>query len=71
MEAWGAADRSLMVGGRGWGICCPETHYVHQCHDTTFVSSEKFIEHMISYQQFAENPGLIYDPNLVILINKK
>ncbi|PKK23779.1 lipin 3 [Columba livia] len=35
------------------------------------ISHEKFIEHMISYQQFAENPGLIYDPNLVILINKK
>ncbi|XP_065501425.1 phosphatidate phosphatase LPIN3 isoform X2 [Caloenas nicobarica] len=35
------------------------------------ICREKFIEHMISYQQFAENPGLIYDPNLVILINKK
>ncbi|NXW84124.1 LPIN3 phosphatase, partial [Alopecoenas beccarii] len=35
------------------------------------ISREKFVEHMISYQQFAENPGLIYDPNLVILINKK
>ncbi|NWQ80730.1 LPIN3 phosphatase, partial [Columbina picui] len=35
------------------------------------ISREKFIEHMISYQQFSENPGLVYDPNLVILINKK
>ncbi|XP_074461423.1 phosphatidate phosphatase LPIN3 isoform X3 [Larus michahellis] len=35
------------------------------------ISYEKFMEHMVSYQQFAENPGLIDDPNLVILINKK
>ncbi|KAM8987824.1 phosphatidate phosphatase LPIN3 isoform 4-T5 [Ara ararauna] len=32
---------------------------------------EKFMEHMVSYQQFAENPGLIDDPNLVILLNEK
>ncbi|NWZ68840.1 LPIN3 phosphatase, partial [Acrocephalus arundinaceus] len=35
------------------------------------ISHEKFIEHMVSYQQFAENPRLISDPNLVIMINKK
>ncbi|NXJ91484.1 LPIN3 phosphatase, partial [Corythaixoides concolor] len=35
------------------------------------ISREKFMEHMVSYQQFAENPGLIDDPKLVILINKK
>uniref|UniRef100_A0A8C3KEK9 Lipin 3 n=1 Tax=Calidris pygmaea TaxID=425635 RepID=A0A8C3KEK9_9CHAR len=35
------------------------------------ISHEKFMEHMVSYQQFAENPGLVDDPNLVILINKK
>uniref|UniRef100_A0A8C0BF35 LNS2/PITP domain-containing protein n=1 Tax=Buteo japonicus TaxID=224669 RepID=A0A8C0BF35_9AVES len=35
------------------------------------ISHEKFMKHMVSYQQFAENPGLIDDPNLVILINKK
>ncbi|NWY60174.1 LPIN3 phosphatase, partial [Chionis minor] len=35
------------------------------------ISHERFMEHMVSYQQFAENPGLIDDPNLVILINKK
>ncbi|XP_010010066.1 PREDICTED: LOW QUALITY PROTEIN: phosphatidate phosphatase LPIN3-like [Nestor notabilis] len=34
-------------------------------------SEEKFMEHVVSYQQFAENPGLIDDPNLVILLNKK
>ncbi|XP_030358659.1 phosphatidate phosphatase LPIN3 isoform X4 [Strigops habroptila] len=35
------------------------------------ISHEKFMEHVVSYQQFAENPGLIDDPNLVILLNKK
>ncbi|NWV41159.1 LPIN3 phosphatase, partial [Grantiella picta] len=35
------------------------------------ISHEKFMEHMISYQQFAENPRLVSDPNLVIMINKK
>ncbi|NXR51457.1 LPIN3 phosphatase, partial [Hippolais icterina] len=35
------------------------------------ISHEKFVEHMVSYQQFAENPRLISDPNLVIMINKK
>ncbi|NXK86418.1 LPIN3 phosphatase, partial [Formicarius rufipectus] len=35
------------------------------------ISHEKFMEHLVSYQQFAENPWLINDPNLVILINKK
>ncbi|NXO22601.1 LPIN3 phosphatase, partial [Cisticola juncidis] len=35
------------------------------------ISHEKFMEHMISYQQFVENPRLVSDPNLVIMINKK
>ncbi|XP_065547492.1 phosphatidate phosphatase LPIN3 isoform X2 [Lathamus discolor] len=35
------------------------------------LSHGKFMEHVVSYQQFAENPGLIDDPNLVILLNKK
>ncbi|XP_005057165.2 PREDICTED: phosphatidate phosphatase LPIN3 isoform X2 [Ficedula albicollis] len=35
------------------------------------ISHEKFMEHMVSYRQFAENPRLINDPNLVIMINKK
>ncbi|KAL2296838.1 hypothetical protein Nmel_014889, partial [Mimus melanotis] len=35
------------------------------------ISHEKFMEHMVSYQQFAENPRLISDPKLVIMINKK
>ncbi|XP_030819441.1 phosphatidate phosphatase LPIN3 [Camarhynchus parvulus] len=37
----------------------------------TQISHEKFMEHRVSYQQFAENPRLISDPNLVIMINKK
>ncbi|NXD75273.1 LPIN3 phosphatase, partial [Halcyon senegalensis] len=55
----------------GRGICCPEICYVRQWYDTASVPPEEFMEHMVSYQQFAENPGLINDPNLVILINKK
>ncbi|XP_064585926.1 phosphatidate phosphatase LPIN3 [Zonotrichia leucophrys gambelii] len=39
--------------------------------DNTQISHEKFMEHRISYQQFAENPRLVSDPNLVIMINKK
>uniref|UniRef100_A0A8C3R0K5 phosphatidate phosphatase n=1 Tax=Cyanoderma ruficeps TaxID=181631 RepID=A0A8C3R0K5_9PASS len=35
------------------------------------ISHEKFMEHMVSYQQFAENPRLLSDPNLVIMINKE
>ncbi|NXG95633.1 LPIN3 phosphatase, partial [Loxia leucoptera] len=37
----------------------------------TEISHEKFMEHRVSYQQFAANPRLISDPNLVIMINKK
>ncbi|NWR85841.1 LPIN3 phosphatase, partial [Furnarius figulus] len=35
------------------------------------ITHEKFMEHMVSYQQFAENPRLVSDPNLVILINNQ
>ncbi|NWT09974.1 LPIN3 phosphatase, partial [Vireo altiloquus] len=35
------------------------------------ISHEKFMEHIVSYQQFAENPRLVSDPNLVIMINNK
>ncbi|XP_059718739.1 phosphatidate phosphatase LPIN3-like [Haemorhous mexicanus] len=37
----------------------------------TEISHEKFMEHRVSYQQFAANPRLISDPNLVIMINNK
>lgn len=30
--------------------------------------AEKFMEHIITYHEFAENPGLIDNPNLVIRI---
>uniref|UniRef100_A0A452V077 phosphatidate phosphatase n=1 Tax=Ursus maritimus TaxID=29073 RepID=A0A452V077_URSMA len=32
------------------------------------ISREKFMEHIITYHEFAENPGLIDNPNLVIRI---
>lgn len=32
------------------------------------ISKEKFMEHIITYHEFAENPGLIDNPNLVIRI---
>ena len=32
------------------------------------ISREKFMEHIITYHEFAENPGLIHNPNLVIRI---
>ncbi|KAM8966513.1 phosphatidate phosphatase LPIN2 isoform 2-T2 [Pelodytes ibericus] len=35
------------------------------------ISKEKFKEHLITYQQFAENPGLIDNPNLVVRINSR
>ncbi|MBN3315660.1 LPIN2 phosphatase, partial [Atractosteus spatula] len=32
------------------------------------ISKEKFLEHIITYHEFAENPGIIDNPNLVIRI---
>ncbi|MGH0176982.1 UNVERIFIED_CONTAM: hypothetical protein FKN15_074242 [Acipenser sinensis] len=32
------------------------------------ISKEKFLEHTVTYQEFAENPGLIDNPNLVVRI---
>ncbi|KAK1173699.1 hypothetical protein AOXY_G3877 [Acipenser oxyrinchus oxyrinchus] len=32
------------------------------------ISKDKFMEHIITYQEFAENPGLIDNPNLVVRI---
>ncbi|XP_053106988.1 phosphatidate phosphatase LPIN3 isoform X2 [Hemicordylus capensis] len=32
---------------------------------------EKFMKHIVSYQEFAENPAVLEDPNLVIQIQKK
>lgn len=33
------------------------------------IKKEKFEEHIVTYQDFANNPGIIDDPNLVICIN--
>ncbi|XP_047669577.1 zgc:123305 isoform X3 [Tachysurus fulvidraco] len=33
------------------------------------IKKEKFEEHMVTYQDFVNNPGIIDDPNLVICIN--
>ncbi|XP_075682496.1 phosphatidate phosphatase LPIN2 isoform X2 [Rhinoderma darwinii] len=35
------------------------------------ISKEKFKEHIITYQQFAENPGIIDNPNLVVRIHNR
>lgn len=41
------------------------------CHDVFALNPEKFMEHIVTYQDFANNPGIIEDPNLVICINSK
>ncbi|XP_072853049.2 phosphatidate phosphatase LPIN3 isoform X1 [Pogona vitticeps] len=33
--------------------------------------AEKFMKHVVSYQEFAENPAILDDPNLVIQMHKK
>ncbi|XP_077191553.1 phosphatidate phosphatase LPIN3 isoform X2 [Paroedura picta] len=33
--------------------------------------AEEFMKHVVSYQEFAENPAVIEDPNLVVQIHKK
>ncbi|XP_062401573.1 zgc:123305 isoform X1 [Sardina pilchardus] len=38
---------------------------------TTQINTEKFMEHIVTFQDFVNNPGIIDDPNLVICINKK
>ncbi|XP_037667460.1 phosphatidate phosphatase LPIN3 isoform X2 [Choloepus didactylus] len=39
--------------------------------DSQDINPEKFNQHIVSYQDFAENPGLLDDPNLVVKINEK
>ncbi|XP_059502070.1 phosphatidate phosphatase LPIN2 isoform X2 [Stegostoma tigrinum] len=39
--------------------------------ENTEISKEKFLQHLVTYQQFAENPGIIDDPNLVLRINNR
>uniref|UniRef100_A0A7N8XH93 phosphatidate phosphatase n=1 Tax=Mastacembelus armatus TaxID=205130 RepID=A0A7N8XH93_9TELE len=37
--------------------------------NTSQITKEKFMEHIVTYQDFANNPGIIEDPSLVICIN--
>ncbi|XP_040889006.1 phosphatidate phosphatase LPIN2-like isoform X2 [Toxotes jaculatrix] len=37
--------------------------------DTSQITKEKFMAHIVTYQDFANNPGIIEDPSLVICIN--
>lgn len=37
--------------------------------DTSQITKEKFMEHIVTYQDFANNPGITEDPSLVICIN--
>ncbi|XP_067564255.1 phosphatidate phosphatase LPIN3 isoform X7 [Pseudorca crassidens] len=39
--------------------------------DSGDISVEKFNQHIVSYQDLAQNPGLLDDPNLVVKINEK
>ncbi|XP_067094187.1 phosphatidate phosphatase LPIN2-like isoform X1 [Osmerus mordax] len=39
--------------------------------DTSLINKDKFMEHIVTYQDFVNNPGIIDDPNLVICINSK
>ncbi|XP_067904513.1 phosphatidate phosphatase LPIN2-like isoform X2 [Heterodontus francisci] len=39
--------------------------------DNNEISQGKFVQHMVTYQDLVDNPGIIDDPNLVIGINKK
>ncbi|XP_041836441.1 zgc:123305 isoform X2 [Melanotaenia boesemani] len=40
-----------------------------QVGDTSQITKEKFREHLVTYQDFVNNPGIIEDPSLVICIN--
>uniref|UniRef100_A0A8C9TI20 phosphatidate phosphatase n=2 Tax=Scleropages formosus TaxID=113540 RepID=A0A8C9TI20_SCLFO len=39
--------------------------------DTSHINQAKFMEHLISFQDLANNPGIVEDPNLVICINSQ
>lgn len=39
--------------------------------DISQISKDKFMEHLIKFQDFVNNPGIVEDPNLVICINSK
>jgi len=37
----------------------------------TVATTDAFLEQAVSYQQFADNPAIIDDPNLVVKIGNK
>uniref|UniRef100_A0A3B1JZA7 phosphatidate phosphatase n=1 Tax=Astyanax mexicanus TaxID=7994 RepID=A0A3B1JZA7_ASTMX len=39
--------------------------------DNAHVNKEKFLEHIVTYQQFADNPAIIDNPNLVVRIDNR
>ncbi|XP_067835787.1 phosphatidate phosphatase LPIN2 [Heptranchias perlo] len=39
--------------------------------ENTEISKEKFLQHVVTFHEFAENPGIIDDPNLVLRINNR
>lgn len=41
------------------------------CIPSSFAFTDAFLEQAVSYQQFADNPALIDDPNLVVKIGNK
>lgn len=51
--------------------CFKRSNREHETCVCMCVLTEQFHEKMISYQQFAENPSIIDDPNLVVKIGSK
>ncbi|MCJ8731736.1 hypothetical protein PDJAM_G00202900 [Pangasius djambal] len=39
--------------------------------DNAHVNKEKFLEHIVTYEQFVDNPGIIDNPNLVVRIDNR
>ncbi|XP_036453724.1 phosphatidate phosphatase LPIN2-like isoform X3 [Colossoma macropomum] len=39
--------------------------------DNAHINKEKFLEHIVTYQQFADNPAIIDNPNLVVRIDNR
>lgn len=46
------------------GMCRHPPHSLPLC-------PERFNQHIVSYQDLTQNPGLLDDPNLVVKINEK
>ncbi|XP_060730163.1 phosphatidate phosphatase LPIN2-like isoform X1 [Tachysurus vachellii] len=39
--------------------------------DNAHVNKEKFLEHIVTYKQFVDNPGIIENPNMVVKIDNR